>query len=216
MRDLVAELLTTEACVNSLAQAQGNWWTAHHNDRHDGCDDFVALKGELLERYWQLGGTALQVGDLIDSKGNARSPEEVAANTQLAAIALQQVEFPSGYILGLGRSNGDYGLADETHVYEEVSPGTPGRPMCYRGWNRDFGTSYSIFRGSVGDIGICPICLARIEMGMPPAEAATEPEGLQDLPPDLALWNADYSPLPIGFPLIVEELHARDFDLILP
>lgn len=82
MRDWVRELPTIKACIQNLAQAHRNWWTAFHNDRHEACDGFVALKVELFERYRQLGGLALQIGDLVDFHGNIRTPEEVAARLE--------------------------------------------------------------------------------------------------------------------------------------
>lgn len=34
-------------------------------------------------------------------------------------------------------------------------------PMCRRGWNRDDGETYSIWRGHIGDKGICKTCAKR-------------------------------------------------------
>jgi hypothetical protein len=60
---------------------------------------------------------------------------------------------PDGYILGQDRNTGMV----VTHIYKGDF-GDPGLPMCVRGWNRSGGGSYSIFRGNVGQVGICRIC----------------------------------------------------------
>lgn len=44
-------------------------------------------------------------------------------------------------------------------------------PMCSYGWNRDGGESYSIWRGNVGEDGICKICIRRAEKGLPGVES---------------------------------------------
>jgi len=44
--------------------------------------------------------------------------------------------------------------------------GKPGMPMCKWGWNRDKGTSYSIWRNQVACA--CKICLRRAEKGLLP------------------------------------------------
>lgn len=44
-------------------------------------------------------------------------------------------------------------------------------PMCRRGYNRENGQAYSIFRGHVSTKGICKICLTRASKnlsGVPP------------------------------------------------
>lgn len=67
---------------------------------------------------------------------------------------------PDGYILGQDRN--DMNLV--THIYKgDFSD--PGNPMCVRGWNRSGGERYSIFRGNVGDIGICRVCKRRMFQG---------------------------------------------------
>jgi hypothetical protein len=87
MRNWVKELPMIKACIQNLAQASRNWRTAFNNDRFEACDGFTALKGELFERYRQLGGLALQIGDLVDFHGNIRTPEDVAARIEECAIA---------------------------------------------------------------------------------------------------------------------------------
>jgi hypothetical protein len=69
------------------------------------------------------------------------------------------------YTLGLNRDTG----ADKrnvAHLYRGTF-GDPGWPMCRRGWNRDDGTAYAIWRNN-GGLGICRICLRRAEQGLPP------------------------------------------------
>lgn len=68
----------------------------------------------------------------------------------------------TNYVSGLGRSVPHPKLA---HLYEGPFD-DPGDPMCKRGWNRDEGASYSIWRNNVGDNGICKVCLRRAEKGL--------------------------------------------------
>lgn len=69
---------------------------------------------------------------------------------------------PKGYILGLGR---DYPHPRLSHLYHgDFSD--PGLPMCRYGWNRDDGTAYSIWRGNLGDGGVCKICFKRAKAGL--------------------------------------------------
>lgn len=97
------------------------------------------------------------------------------------------------YITGSGRGNSDYDLLDETHLYEGDF-GEPGRPLCDRGWNRDWGTAYSIFRGCVGDLGVCSVCKKRAEQGLAGVDAnrISEDEDVDTMP---------YYPLKPGLPL---------------
>jgi hypothetical protein len=69
------------------------------------------------------------------------------------------------YIAEQGRGNEGYCLADETHLYKGTFS-APGLPMCQRGWNRHFGTSYSIWRNNISESGICPVCLDRAQRGL--------------------------------------------------
>lgn len=74
---------------------------------------------------------------------------------------IMQGLIPEGYIMGLGR---DYPHPKLSHLYKgDFSD--PGLPMCRRGWNRDNGQSYSIWRGNVGSHGVCLICLKRARAG---------------------------------------------------
>lgn len=73
------------------------------------------------------------------------------------------MKIPNGYITGLGR---DYPHPKISHLYKGDFS-NPGFPMCRRGWNRDNGQSWSIWRGNVGDRGICKICIRRAEEGRP-------------------------------------------------
>lgn len=67
-----------------------------------------------------------------------------------------------GYIVGLGRdapdSQGRH--MKVAHLYKGTMS-DPGWPMCRRGWNRDDGTSYSIWRNNVGESGVCAVCTRR-------------------------------------------------------
>lgn len=69
---------------------------------------------------------------------------------------------PTGYILGLGR---DYPHPRIAHLYKG-SFGDPGLPMCRYGWNRGGGETYSIWRGNMGQDGVCAICLRRARQGL--------------------------------------------------
>lgn len=71
-------------------------------------------------------------------------------------------DVPDGYIAGLGR---DVPHPPISHLYEGPFS-DPGRPMCRHGWNRDKGTAYSIWRGNVGEQGICKVCLRRARKGL--------------------------------------------------
>jgi len=71
-------------------------------------------------------------------------------------------DIPDGYIPGLGR---DVPHPKIAHLYKgDFSD--PGLPMCKRGFNRDNGYSYSIWRNNVGVNGICSICLRRARKGL--------------------------------------------------
>ncbi len=70
------------------------------------------------------------------------------------------------YIIGQGRGNEGYDLCEETHIYEGTFQ-KPGYPLCLRGWNRDYGTAYSIFRGVEGKLGVCKVCEARAAKNLP-------------------------------------------------
>jgi len=75
------------------------------------------------------------------------------------------------YMPGLDR---DY-RADErfrAHLYRGTFS-DPGWPMCRRGWNRDQGTAYSIWRNNTG-LGICRICMRRAEQGLSPVPPREE------------------------------------------
>jgi hypothetical protein len=73
-----------------------------------------------------------------------------------------KAEIPDGYICGLPRNLPDPQIA---HLYKGDFA-DPGLPMCKRGWCRDEGESYSIFRGNVGPKGICKICMRRARQGL--------------------------------------------------
>jgi hypothetical protein len=70
------------------------------------------------------------------------------------------------YITGSGRGNSGYDLLEETHLYEVANKGKTGEsylPLCSRGFNRYFGSGFSIFRGNVGSIGVCQVCEGRAQ-----------------------------------------------------
>jgi hypothetical protein len=78
---------------------------------------------------------------------------------------------PPGYILGLSREYPDARIA---HLYKGTFE-DPGLPMCARGWNRDDGQSYSIWRGHEGTQGVCRICWRRakaLKEGVPARKRA--------------------------------------------
>lgn len=61
------------------------------------------------------------------------------------------------------------------HIYDGHFD-DPGQPLCARGWNRNDGFGYSIFRG-VSTGGICKVCERRHaegKMGVPPRERKTK------------------------------------------
>lgn len=68
---------------------------------------------------------------------------------------------PDGYIPGLGRY---YPHPKIAHLYKGTFD-DPGLPMCRHGFNRDDGTSYSIWRNQQGEDGVCGICLRRSQKG---------------------------------------------------
>lgn len=83
---------------------------------------------------------------------------------------------PDGYIAGQSRDHNDDHRV--THLYKGDF-GSPGLPMCARGWNRDNGTSYSIWRGNISPAGICRVCERRALKGLdgvPAKEDANEIE----------------------------------------
>lgn len=67
----------------------------------------------------------------------------------------------SEYVVGQDR-NEDYAVA---HLYDG-DHSDPGQPMCARGWNRDGGFGYSIFRG-INTGGLCRVCERRARAGLP-------------------------------------------------
>lgn len=70
---------------------------------------------------------------------------------------------PEGFISGQSRDhNHDHKV---THLYKGTHA-DPGYPMCKRGWNRDDGTSYSIWRGNISPAGLCKVCERRAEKGL--------------------------------------------------
>lgn len=71
---------------------------------------------------------------------------------------------PGGYITGLSRRK--VPLAKTSHLYKGTFS-DPGQPMCKRGY--EAAGDISIFRGNVGEKGICAVCLRRARAGLDPA-----------------------------------------------
>lgn len=67
-----------------------------------------------------------------------------------------------GYVLGQDRND----MNVVTHIYKGDF-NDPGLPMCARGWNRANGKEYSIFRGNVGNVDVCRVCIRRMCAGKP-------------------------------------------------
>lgn len=76
----------------------------------------------------------------------------------------KNVEIPDQYILGLGR---DQPRPRVAHLYKGDFD-DPGKAMCREGYNRPDG--YSIWRGNMGEGGVCALCLSRALKGLPPVE----------------------------------------------
>lgn len=64
-----------------------------------------------------------------------------------------------------------------THLYELGENIMDfGNPMCVRGWNRENGTAYSIFRGHVSEAGLCKVCVRRASLGLSGVPAKQDEE----------------------------------------
>lgn len=74
---------------------------------------------------------------------------------QTLVSKLLQAEMP-GYILGLERTPGAE-FRFVSHIYKGNFDG-PLEPMCKKGWNRDKGKGFSIWRNNLGR-HICRNCL---------------------------------------------------------
>ena len=72
-----------------------------------------------------------------------------------------------GFIIGLDRSP-KAAQRFVSHVYRGTFD-DPGNPMCSRGWNRDGGNGYSIWRNNLGR-DICKSCLKAVEKEQQNAE----------------------------------------------
>lgn len=64
-----------------------------------------------------------------------------------------------GFIPGLGR---DFPHPKKSHLYRGAFTNI-GSPLCKKGWNRDGGDSYSIWRNNIGAKGICLDCIRNAE-----------------------------------------------------
>jgi hypothetical protein len=80
-------------------------------------------------------------------------------NTNQIFIKLVEHAMP-GYIIGLERTPGAQ-QRFVSHIYRGTFA-DPGDPMCPKGWNRDGGESYSIWRNNLGR-DICKNCLRAVE-----------------------------------------------------
>jgi len=78
------------------------------------------------------------------------------------------MNIPEGYVVGLVRDTFPGKVV--SHLYKG-SFHDLGLPMCKRGWNRDWGLSYSIWRGHEGAKGVCKICMRRALKGLDGVEA---------------------------------------------
>jgi hypothetical protein len=74
------------------------------------------------------------------------------------------------YIPGLDRN--DQRLVAHLYACPPARPHDPFAPMCARGWNRSDGKGFSIFRGNIGDAGVCRVCRRRADAGLPPVRIA--------------------------------------------
>lgn len=66
------------------------------------------------------------------------------------------------YVLGMDRST--QGKYMRSHYY--LLKNGEYEPMCRFAWNRDDGESFSIWRGHMGNRGLCKICLKRAQQGL--------------------------------------------------
>jgi hypothetical protein len=121
-----------------------------------------------------------------------------------AIIVLSQHwrEVMTTYITGLGRANEGYGLLEETHLYEvkNINGKRDYLPLCKRGFNRDYGTGFSIFRGNSGDLGCCQVCNERARKGKPGLGAKLSRKLKKKI--KKLLQRGRYTPLLPGLPLI--------------
>ena len=67
-----------------------------------------------------------------------------------------------GYVTGMGRNPGEEKQC--SHLYAEYDDGTY-LPMCRKGWNRSDGGRFSIFRGNIGQKGVCKVCQRNADAG---------------------------------------------------
>ncbi len=115
------------------------------------------------------------------------------------------------YTLGTGRANEDYGLPEETHIYYGAKAYAPERPMCERGWNRDYGTGFSIWRQGAYN----PSFGVMVMLGKSPCSECQRRtiEGLDPIPPYQGDCPTSYSPLMPGLPLDPDGILERRDDI---
>ena len=79
------------------------------------------------------------------------------------------------YIPGADRSPREESDKRRTHLYRGAFDTIEG-PMCLWGWNRDYGTSLSIWRNNISVRGLCRICVRRATKGLDTAPPRSEDE----------------------------------------
>lgn len=78
----------------------------------------------------------------------------------------QVVPEPWKYIEGMDR-NDQHKIVSHIYAYKKDIHKIEG-PLCARGWNRNNGEGFSIFRGNASDAGTCKICLKRMQAHLAP------------------------------------------------
>jgi len=85
-------------------------------------------------------------------------------------VGILTSNIPEGFIVGLSRRRPG---AKTSHLYKGTFS-EPGQPMCKRGY--ESAGDYSIWRGNVGENGICAVCLRRARLNLTPAPWPEEKE----------------------------------------
>lgn len=74
---------------------------------------------------------------------------------------------PDGWVYVEGMCRNDTNNV-VSHIYCGPSFGDLNGPLCARGWNRDDGNGFSIFRGNTSGAGTCRVCYRRKAKNMGP------------------------------------------------
>ncbi len=74
------------------------------------------------------------------------------------------------YVEGMDR-NDQNKVVSHIYAYSTVDPASIEGPLCSRGWNREDGHGFSIFRGQRSDRGTCKVCRKRMAEGCGPVPA---------------------------------------------